>query len=187
MAIVSETGTPLLPSSNMEGLTASYSLAGELSYSMTSSLTEQFRRELASVGDDGSPLEAVPLQHSDSLEEKETAECDKITESSKEVDVKKSVESVTPSPLPRREKPGSISTLELTSLKHPPLSMIPAAPPSLSRSSSNDTPSSPFLIPRNPFLTMSGKMPSYQWLPSHIRLLEDLLKSLQKIVSKWRG
>lgn len=67
-----------------------------------------------------------------------------------------------------------------------PSPLTPVTPPSLSRSSSGDAPKSPFMIPKNPFLTLVGKMPKFQWSVSHIRLLEDLLRSLQKIVNKWK-
>ena len=67
-----------------------------------------------------------------------------------------------------------------------PSPLTSVTPPSLSRSSSGDPPRSPFMIPKNPFLTLVGKMPKFQWSTSHIRLLEDLLRSLQKIVNKWK-
>ena len=67
-----------------------------------------------------------------------------------------------------------------------PSPLTSVTPPSLSRSSSGDPPRSPFMIPKNPFLTLVGKMPKFQWSASHIRLLEDLLRSLQKIVNKWK-
>lgn len=65
-------------------------------------------------------------------------------------------------------------------------SPLVTAPPSLSRTSSAETPQSPFTIPRNPFLSLVGKMPKFQWSSGHIRLLEDLLRSLQKIMNKWK-
>ena len=65
-------------------------------------------------------------------------------------------------------------------------SPLVTTPPSLSRTSSADTPQSPFTIPRNPFLSLVGKMPKFQWSSGHIRLLEDLLRSLQKIMNKWK-
>ena len=55
----------------------------------------------------------------------------------------------------------------------------------LSRTSSSETPHSPFLIPRNPFLNVTGKMPRFQWDSVHYALLENLLKSLNTLVSKW--
>ena len=55
----------------------------------------------------------------------------------------------------------------------------------LSRSSSIESPTSPFFIPSNPFLSVVGRMPKFQWASSHIQLLDDLLKSLLKIVAKW--
>ena len=65
-----------------------------------------------------------------------------------------------------------------------PLTKVPTPP--FSRTSSAEYPSSPFLIPRNPFLGAEGKMPKFQWSSSHVRLLEDLLKSLQKTIGKWK-
>ena len=70
--------------------------------------------------------------------------------------------------------------------KPSPLVTAPTAPPSLSRTSSAETPQSPFTIPRNPFLSLVGKMPKFQWSSGHITLLEDLLRSLQKIMNKWK-
>ena len=58
-------------------------------------------------------------------------------------------------------------------------------PPTLSRTSSSETPHSPFLIPRNPFLNVTGKMPRFQWDSVHTSLLENLLKFLTTLISKW--
>ena len=65
-----------------------------------------------------------------------------------------------------------------------PLTTPPTAQ-TLSRTSSNESPKSPFFIPSNPFLSVVGRMPRFQWAAVHIQLLEDLLKSLLKIVEKW--
>ena len=173
----SESGVPLLPSSNMEGLAAGFSYSGD--FSVTSSLVE----ELAAVEDRGSQHETASLE---SLEGEETKLVE-VTESSKMDVGEEKVSSTSPSPLPSGKQEVS-DVGEKASQKHPSLTVNASAiPPSLSRTSSSETPSSPFLIPRNPFLATSGTMTKYQWSSGHIRLLEDLLKSLQRIVSKWRG
>ena len=66
-----------------------------------------------------------------------------------------------------------------------PIVSTPPTPLSLSRTSSAEPPQSPFLIPRNPFLSLVGKMPKFQWDIVHFSLLENLFKSLHAIVSKW--
>lgn len=69
-----------------------------------------------------------------------------------------------------------------------PSPIVLSTPPtslSLSRTSSAERPQSPFLIPRNPFLSLVGKMPKFQWDIVHFSLLENLFKSLHAIVSKW--
>ena len=59
-------------------------------------------------------------------------------------------------------------------------------PPGVSRVSSLDSPQSPFFIPTNPFLMHIEKMPKFQWTMPHFNLLENILKSLQEIVNKWK-
>lgn len=59
-------------------------------------------------------------------------------------------------------------------------------PPGVSRVSSLDSPQSPFFIPTNPFLMHVEKMPKFQWTMPHFDLLENILKSLQEIVNKWK-
>lgn len=172
----SESGVPLLPSSNMEGLAAGCSYSGD--FSVTSSLAEELA---AAVEDGASRHETASLE---SLEGEET-ELVKVAESSKaELASGDNVDSASPSPL----SSGKQDVREKASRKHPSLTVNTSAiPPPLSRTSSSETPSSPFLIPRNPFLATSGTMANFQWSSGHVRLLEDLLKSLQRIVSKWRG
>ena len=80
-----------------------------------------------------------------------------------------------------------------TKHRPPPLATPPAMPPttptmghdSLSRVSSTESPTSPFFIPRNPFLHVAGRIPRFQWASVHVQLLDDLIKSLLKIVEKW--
>jgi len=51
-------------------------------------------------------------------------------------------------------------------------------------SSSDGNPSSPFLIPKNPFLDLVGKVPKFRWTSFHLDLLEDLLVSLHDLLDK---
>ena len=57
---------------------------------------------------------------------------------------------------------------------------------SLSRglSSGDGNPSSPFFIPKNPFLDLVGKVPKFRWTSFHLDLLEDLLISLHELLHK---
>ena len=59
-------------------------------------------------------------------------------------------------------------------------------PPAMSRVLSADSPQSPFFIPTNPFLMHVEKMPKFQWTMPHFDLLENVLKSLQEIINKWK-
>ena len=61
----------------------------------------------------------------------------------------------------------------------------PSGVRSLSRGSSNESPTSPFFIPSNPFLRVAGPIPRFQWTHKHIQLLNNVLKSLVKIIEKW--
>ena len=85
--------------------------------------------------------------------------------------------------------PISVSSQSSTPLgRHRQSKPSPIATPTtqpLSRSSSIESPTSPFFIPSNPFLSVVGRMPKFQWSSSHIQLLDDLLKSLLKVVGKW--
>lgn len=84
--------------------------------------------------------------------------------------------------------PASVSSHSSTPLgRHRQSKPSPLATPTtqpLSRLSSIESPTSPFFIPSNPFLSVVGRMPKFQWASSHIQLLDDLLKSLLKIVAK---
>jgi hypothetical protein len=62
----------------------------------------------------------------------------------------------------------------------------PHTPPGVSRVSSLDSPQSPFFIPTNPFLMHVEKMPKFQWTMPHFDLLENILKSLQEVINKWK-
>lgn len=53
-------------------------------------------------------------------------------------------------------------------------------------SASDGGPSSPFFIPKNPFLDLVGKVPKFKWTSSHVDFLEDLFLSLYDIVDKWK-
>ena len=98
-----------------------------------------------------------------------------------------------------RERPGSGTSVSSASSqfstprdrrryhKPSPLSTPTTAPPSLSRTSSIESPTSPFFIPSNPFLSVVGRMPKFQWASVHIQLLDNLLKSLLKIVERWKS
>ena len=85
--------------------------------------------------------------------------------------------------------PTSVSSQSSTLLgRHQQSKPSPIATPTtqpLSRSSSIESPTSPFFIPSNPFLSVVGRMPKFQWSSSHVQLLDDLLKSLLKVVGKW--
>ena len=94
--------------------------------------------------------------------------------------------------LPRTASPGNKdssrpSGKKLSQSGQPsPISLSASPDPlTLSRTSSSETPHSPFLIPRNPFLNVTGKMPQFQWDSVHYALLENLLKYLNTLVSKW--
>ena len=98
-----------------------------------------------------------------------------------------------------RERPGSGTSVSSASSqfstprdrrryhKPSPLSTPTTAQPSLSRTSSIESPTSPFFIPSNPFLSVVGRMPKFQWASVHIQLLDNLLKSLLKIVERWKS
>jgi len=89
--------------------------------------------------------------------------------------------------LPRRNSGGNSSRpSSARKLVNQPSPVTLSAIP-ISRSSSSDTPNSPFLIPRIPFVTLSGKMPKFEWNTVHTTLLERLLKLLCSITSKWSG
>lgn len=102
------------------------------------------------------------------------------------------VDSVKDSVSPGLPQEGSLSVTEsertssetsLTKGKPPP---IVTGIPTVSSISSIDSPQSPFFIPRNPFLSLVGKMPKFQWSLLHLNLLEDLLKSLKAIIDHWK-
>ncbi|CAI8037971.1 Putative neurobeachin homolog [Geodia barretti] len=65
----------------------------------------------------------------------------------------------------------------------PPLATPTATPPLLM--SSKESPTSPFFIPSNPFLSVVGRMPRFQWAAVHVSLLDSLLRSLLNIIQKW--
>lgn len=90
-----------------------------------------------------------------------------------------------------QERPGCATSTSQSSTpldrhrQHRPSPIATPTAPPLSRTSSNDSPTSPFFIPSNPFLSVVGRMPRFQWASVHIQLLDNLLKSLLKIVDKW--
>ena len=127
-----------------------------------------------SGGDGSSPTQKVEAQEQESNLD-DSPSNDKPNDSAEEKTSSLSGDPDTPTASRQKSKP----------LKPAPLTLIATAPPSISRTSSVETPS-PFFIPRNPFLSVVGKMPKFRWSSGHIRLLEDLLKSLRSIVNKWK-
>ena len=69
-------------------------------------------------------------------------------------------------------------------LNRPPPLVTPTATPPLLMSS-KESPTSPFFIPSNPFLSVVGRMPRFQWAAVHVTLLDSLLRSLLNIIQKW--
>lgn len=82
-------------------------------------------------------------------------------------------------------RPSSAKNFSRSGQPSPTMFSSSPAPLNISRTSSTEPPLSPFLIPRNPFLSLVGKMPKFQWDVVHFSLLENLFKSLHAIVSKW--
>ena len=89
--------------------------------------------------------------------------------------------SITPSSLPPSlpDTPQGMRRLN----RPPPLATPTATPPLLM--SSKESPTSPFFIPSNPFLSVVGRMPRFQWAAVHVSLLDSLLRSLLNIIQKW--
>lgn len=83
-----------------------------------------------------------------------------------------------------KDHSGPSSVKSLVRSGQPSPFVLPSLTASL-HNSSTELPPSPFLIPKNPFLCLVGKIPQFQWDSVHFSLLENLIRSLHAIVRKW--
>lgn len=222
MVTKTDTGTPLLPHSNMEALgTISFP---DLHSSSTSSSMEKMK-DFQESQDLNTSTDVTPDVHDQSR--KAINESDSIDGQKRKVASSTVSDMAESDPLTRKNSPlqmrqvafeeeqvrsktdTAVTTCHLeeggeemlsstaSSEESPsaaikrhrspkPPSLMISNNPSLSRTSSGESPVSPFFIPRSPLLSTPGRMPKFQWSSAHIRLLDDLLKSLQKIVNKWK-
>ena len=141
-----------------------------MAYTVPHSSSSSFFRE-DSV-DHNKPVEELkstePSSVSIAESEEETALTKSTVDTSKDSDERTSLE---------------VSLTRLKSEKPPPIATGISV---MSSISSIDSPQSPFFIPRNPFLSLVGKMPKFQWTVLHLNLLEGLLKSLKLIIDRWK-